>query len=117
MNGVEILSSAQVASEFAFNWIAFWVGFGIVFGICAIAGIWNVITDECEWVIIPVLLIVGLIGGIVLGVASGKMFETPTAYETHYKVTIDDSVSMNEFLDKYEILDQEGKIYTVKEKE
>ena len=34
-----------------------------------------------------------------------------------YKVTIDDSISMNEFLDKYEILDQEGKIYTVKEKE
>lgn len=34
-----------------------------------------------------------------------------------YKVTIDDSVSMNEFLDKYEILDQEGKIYTVKERE
>jgi hypothetical protein len=34
-----------------------------------------------------------------------------------YKVTIDDSVSMNDFLDKYEILDQEGKIYTVKERE
>lgn len=34
-----------------------------------------------------------------------------------YKVIIDDSVSMNEFLDKYEILDQEGKIYTVKERE
>ena len=33
------------------------------------------------------------------------------------KVTINDSVSMNEFLDKYEILDQEGKIYTVKERE
>jgi hypothetical protein len=33
------------------------------------------------------------------------------------KVTIDDSVLMNEFLDKYEILDQEGKIYTVKERE
>ena len=33
-----------------------------------------------------------------------------------YKVTIDDSVSMTEFMDKYEILDQEGKIYTVKEK-
>ena len=35
---------------------------------------------------------------------------------TEYKVTIDDSVSMNEFLDKYEILDQEGKIYTIREK-
>ena len=34
-----------------------------------------------------------------------------------YKVTIDDSVSMTEFMDKYEILDTEGKIYIVKEKE
>lgn len=34
-----------------------------------------------------------------------------------YKVTVDDSVSINEFLNKYEILDKEGKIYTVKERE
>ena len=116
MSGVEILSSAPVACEFAFNWTAFWVVFGIVFSICAIVSIKSVITGECEWVIIPILLIVGLIGGILLGAAFGNMCKTPIAYETHYKVTIDDSVSMNEFLDKYEILDQEGKIYTVKEK-
>lgn len=117
MNGVEILSSAEVASEYAFNWTAFWVVFGIVFGICAIVGIKTVITGECTWTIIPALLPVALAGGIVLGAAFGTMCKTPTAYETHYKVTIDDSVSMNEFLDKYEILDQEGKIYTVKERE
>ena len=35
---------------------------------------------------------------------------------TTYKVTIDDSVSFTEFTDKYEIKDQEGKIYTVYEK-
>lgn len=34
-----------------------------------------------------------------------------------YKVTIDDSVSMNEFQEKYEIVKIEGKIYTIKEKE
>lgn len=33
-----------------------------------------------------------------------------------YKVIISDEVSMNEFLDKYEIIDQEGKIYTVRER-
>lgn len=33
-----------------------------------------------------------------------------------YKVTIDDSVSMNEFQEKYEIIRTEGKIYTIKEK-
>lgn len=117
MNGVEILSSAEVACELAFNCTAFWVVFGIVLGICAIVGIKTVVTGECEWTIMPALLLVGIVGGIVLGTAFGRLFETPIAYETHYKVTVDDSVSMNEFLDKYEILDQEGKIYTVKERE
>lgn len=37
-------------------------------------------------------------------------------YETRYQVTIDDSVSMNEFQDKYEIIEVEGKIYTVRER-
>jgi len=34
-----------------------------------------------------------------------------------YQVTIDDSVKMNEFNQRYEIRDQEGKIYTIVEKE
>ena len=34
-----------------------------------------------------------------------------------YQVTIDDSVKMNEFNQRYEIKDQEGKIYTIIEKE
>lgn len=36
-------------------------------------------------------------------------------YETRYQVTVDDSVSMNEFQSKYEIIEVEGKIYTVRE--
>ena len=36
-------------------------------------------------------------------------------YETYYQVTIDGSVSMNEFQSKYDIIKVEGKIYTVKE--
>ena len=37
-------------------------------------------------------------------------------YETHYQVTVDNSVSMNEFQNKYEIIEVEGKIYTVRER-
>ena len=37
-------------------------------------------------------------------------------YETRYQVTVDDSVSMNEFQSKYEIIEVEGKIYTVRER-
>jgi hypothetical protein len=40
----------------------------------------------------------------------------PDEYETQYKVTISDEVFMNDFLDRYEIIDQEGKIYTVRER-
>ena len=37
-------------------------------------------------------------------------------YETHYQVTVDNSVSMNEFQNKYEIIEVEGKIYTIRER-
>ena len=39
-----------------------------------------------------------------------------TAYDTEYKVTISDDVSMNEFMEKYKIIDQDGKIYTIRER-
>ena len=117
MNGVEILSSAQVASEFAFNWMAFWITFGATLCFAILLGVVPVIKGECEWWLILICLFIGVIGGSMMGILFGSVCETPIAYETHYKVTIDDSVSMNEFLDKYEILDQEGKIYTVKERE
>ena len=34
-----------------------------------------------------------------------------------YQVTIDDSVSLNSFYEKYNIVKQEGKIYTIELKE
>lgn len=37
--------------------------------------------------------------------------------ETHYQVVVDDSVSMNDFNKRYEIIEQEGQIITVKERE
>lgn len=49
------------------------------------------------------------IGMFLSGVVASETFcPTPT-----YKVLVDDSVSMNEFYDKYEILNVEGKIYTI----
>ena len=36
---------------------------------------------------------------------------------TDYKVIIDNSVKYVEFTEKYEVIDQEGEIYTIREKE
>ena len=56
---------------------------------------------------------------ILFGIALAFVFSClipEDKYETHYQVTVDNSVSMNEFQNKYEIIEVEGKIYTVRER-
>jgi hypothetical protein len=60
---------------------------------------------------------IGVVFGVMLGLFCGHVTEKPTAYETQYKVTVSDKTPMNEFMEKYEIVDQEGRIYTVRERE
>lgn len=119
MNGVEILSQSEVVTARAFNWAAFsvmavvlFVAVGIGTYLLARMEFGSSKTENIAFSICAALILSFMFGSLVGGVTS-----IPTECETHYKVTIDDSVSMNEFLDKYEILDQEGKIYTVKERE
>ena len=107
MNGVEILSETA---------ITLWHGWtmGIAFLIAVIAGLIILfLTKEATPGICAGILTFFLCTMFFCVSGVGK-YKTG---EYNYKVTIDDSVSMNEFMDKYEILDQEGKIYTVKERE
>lgn len=67
-----------------------------------------------------VLFIIGIMSMIICFCGSIILGTTPNKNDINYieyKVTIDDSVSFTEFNTKYEILDQEGKIYIVKERE
>ena len=121
MTGVEILAAEEIAITFSTCWPAFWIVFvitGLIFTGIAFAGFMKGYCNEGLSVIITASIVFGLFSGGMFGVLIGRViFAQPTGYETHYKVTIDDSVSMNEFNEKYEIIDQEGKIYTVKERE
>ena len=58
-----------------------------------------------------VVLTCGVIADI-----SSTANETEVFSHTEYKVIIEDNVEFKEFIDHYEILDQEGEIYTVREK-
>ena len=115
MTGVEILSSAEVGVNYTTNW---WLA-GFIWIGCIIIGslIGFLLEDINKFETALVTGLIGALAGMLVWFCVADFGYHPAAYETHYKVTIDDSVSMNEFLDKYEILDQEGKIYTVKEKE
>lgn len=74
----------------------------------------SAVDSEIEWMFFGTCI--GIILGLLLGALASNTCSTPEVYETHYKVLISDEVSMNEFLEHYEIVDQEGKIYTVKER-
>jgi hypothetical protein len=116
MNGIEILNSTEVEVNYTTNWWL-WLASFIWLGIIFVGGLIGFrLEDIDKFKTALVGSFIGALVGLLLLLFVGVLVYHPTAYETHYKVTIDDSVLMTEFLDKYEILDQEGKIYTVKEK-
>ena len=114
MTGVEILATQEVATTFAFNWsICICLTVLITVVLTLIGFLADIDNCCCGWII---GLCVGLVIGSVIGIDFAKDSGTPTEYETQYKVTISDEVSMNDFLECYEIVSQEGKIYTVRER-
>lgn len=109
MEGVTILSqdTTLIANGFSPLYIIFISMFIIGLGLM----ITSIIND---WGVAVVLS-----SFIVLIISAVMLILTPiiTAVEVDtYKVIIDDSVSFTEFTNKYEIKDQEGKIFTVYER-
>ena len=115
MNGVEILAMEEVAVDFEFDMIAFLIATIVFMALGTLAGwLFDISNNVNGWLI---GLIISCIMGLIMGVAIGSSSTAnPTECETEYKVTISDEVLMNDFLDRYEIIGQEGKIYTVKER-
>ena len=111
MNGVEILSSETIYNTILPEWC---LVLGFILGMAFIIGMIASWLDGYN--ILGCICLVMMIASIIVACLGGSKSKTDINYIEH-KVTIDDSVSMNEFLDKYEILDQEGKIYTVRERE
>ena len=108
MEGVEILAVGQIGVGYGFNWVIAIIA-GFLCGTIAFA--FGLINDSTI-----IAIVIGLFTAILSGVFVGFADEIPTHYVPTYKIVISDEVSMNEFTERYEILEQEGKIYTVKER-
>jgi hypothetical protein len=117
MTGVEILATEQVAVEFGMNWLVFF-GVGIIAALIVGFFAWLALDASTEPLGIIFSCCIGCLVGVFCGAFVGISDECniPTKYETHYQVIISEEVNINAFLEQYEIIDQNGKIYTVKEK-
>ena len=115
MDGITILSEMSVRC--AEMWQV--IGVTLVGIIGSVALVRNLIGgwQHSEWSNNLVLIIVHV--GLILFVAS-LVYLVYIEYDkvyTSYNVSIDDSVGFNEFNKRYEIVSQDGDVYTVIEKE
>lgn len=115
MEGVRILAQAPVYDT-VYSWGWSWAGFAL--GILAVAILAFIIFLMCNGDITGLLLLifVGFFGFTSFFLFSKGNGEKVYSHE-EYKVIIDDSVKLNDFYEKYEVIDQEGEIYTVIERE
>lgn len=115
MTGIEILATQDVVYTYASKLTVFCLILGVLFDMFMIIGIiTSLLQHNCSN--LPVYIATGLLVGMIVGSQLCDILFIPIEYETQYKVTISDEVSMNEFLEKYEIIDQEGKIFTIRER-
>ena len=113
MAGVTILTSEVVMKPALWVDIVGWVCVGGLILAMLIAIIGFIVDSTKMFVSAGIAFIIFAITGVSLAIM-GTTFITVPDY-TKYEVVLDNSVSMNEFMNTYEVLEQRGQIYVVKE--
>lgn len=114
MNGITILYQEPIykiiyVNENILNLLTY------IFIVIILGVIISAICFELKGVIICTIL--GCATLFALGILDSYSTTTEEIEGYEYKVTIDNSVPMKEFLSKYEIINQEGEIFTIVERE
>lgn len=119
MDGVTILNEIEVVQVVndTFNHTAGLIAFCITVLICAIAGFFIGRLD-CNAISGTLCgALVGIIFGLLALALFGTIFSYPPETKTiiRYEVTVDDSVSLTEFYENYNVIEQRGQIFVVEE--
>ena len=120
MNGITILNSTEIVAETAHNsWnTRCTVSFCITIAGLLLLLVMLWVSSKWREEVFNVISVIGaamFVFGLVFTLLFYKI-ENPISYKIQYQVTADDTVSLNEFLENYNIISIDGKIYTVEEK-
>lgn len=102
MEGITVLAQNEVTQ---FNGLAFFIG-SIAAATIACIVFCCIDYSELSALAIPI--------GLAIGFFANLLFPLPPV--TQYQVTINEEVSMAEFYEKYEIIEQDGQIFTIRER-
>jgi hypothetical protein len=111
MDGVTILS--QETQTILETWqLGFYPSWFLILGIIiCIPLLWYMVNNTL-YTTLPVIIILSLLFCIIF-----TFIRPVTKEQIVYKVTVEDSVKLNEFYQHYEIQGQDGKIYLVTERD
>ena len=115
MEGIKILSVEEVVNKTQFNLEIALIVAIIVSLIFIIVGIFISIKEH-DWRNLLLIFGASLFVSLCLATIAGSAFEKPVEYTTQYKVIISNEVSFVDFYEKYEIIEQDGEIFTIREK-
>lgn len=102
LEGITVLTQTEIEdANVLWFFIPFFVAFVLISVISAISGFG-------DWAMAAAV-------SIAIGLICYVQAMRPTG-EYRYEVMIDESVSMTEFYERYDVIDQRGKIYKIKEK-
>ena len=120
MDGVTILNEIEVVHivNDTFNHTAGFIGFWITILICASVGffIGRIDCEEITGTLVGAL--VGIVFGLLATAIVGSAFSYPPETKTtiRYEVIVDNSVSLTEFYEHYNVIEQRGEIFVVEAK-
>lgn len=111
LDGITLLDTGTKVVSYTWGWS--WGGFiATIFAIFLIVvSIICMIDGAGGEIFVIAAIFVGMLGLFIFAHAK------PAKTITIYSVIIDDSVSMTEFYDRYDVLDIKGKIFTITERE
>lgn len=117
MDGVWIINARQEAVEISSLWVVLGILLGAIAGAMIVLIIYALLKWEISEDVFSFLFVIIVSAGCFAGgVIADNNVECNARVETLYDVVVGDNVPFNEFIEQYEIIEQNGNIYTVKEK-
>lgn len=115
MSGVTILTSYDIIAKHGFSishsLIGLLIGAALVLIFAVLTTPWG---DLDKRTLISFMIFFGVVGGSLLGFTGDNPYRE---YTTYYQIACSDEVPVNELLTYYDIVEQDGYLLTVTEKE
>ena len=115
MNGVTILTSYDIITKHGFSigcsLIGLLISAVLVFSFAILTTPWKELDKRT---LIAFMIFFGVVGGSLLGFMGDNPYRE---YTTYYQIACSDETSVNELLTYYDIVEQDGYLLTVAEKE